>query len=213
MCAPFPHEHGEDDSEGSLGGSSVQVGETQVRRIKVVSELPERGGEAAQSREHLLSVQVGQPALGDDRQPLAAIQRVDEAPKAPRPGVAQYVEIDDAVAAVRGDHPSERAALALGHLGKVALDVGQALAVALGEAPAARRHAARRLDHLADLAGLDSVLEQAVDDAGAVSSPGALQRGSASSRLSAIGGSSAPNSTRPCQVASSGCESLFRTQA
>ncbi len=128
--------------------------------------------------EHLLPVQVGEQAFGDDRQPLAAIQRVDEAPKAPGPGVAQYVEIDDAVAAVQGAHPSERAALALGHLGKVALDVCQPLAVALAEAPAARRHPTCRLDHLADLAGLDSALEQAVNEA-VPCQQGALQRGSA----------------------------------
>ena len=68
------------------------------------------------------------------------------------------------MALLEGADLRQRLALAPGHRRQVGLDVGELVAVTLAEAPAAGRHAAGDLDHLADAAP-DQLVEEGVDDA------------------------------------------------
>jgi hypothetical protein len=59
--------------------------------------------------------------------------------------------------------PGQGRALLGGHAREVGLDVGDAIAVVAGEAPAARRQPTGDLDHLTDLAAIDRGAELGVD--------------------------------------------------
>jgi hypothetical protein len=80
-----------------------------------------------------------------------------------RAGVGGGVEVDHAVVRAAGAGAGEDRALLGGHARQVRLDIGEAIAVGAGEAPAARRQPARDLDDLADLAALDAIAQQRVD--------------------------------------------------
>ena len=126
-------------------------------------EAGEAAGDPPPDGEHGVAVEVGEQPLGDDRQPAVAIEAGGDRGEALLAVLAERVERDDPVLGAERAGALQGPALAPGHLGQVGLYIGDALAVALREAPAARRHAGRDFDHLGDLAALDGRLQQPVD--------------------------------------------------
>jgi hypothetical protein len=76
---PSPHECRQDNAERSLGGPSVFTGQAEVRQVPALREGLESAGEAAPHPQHLILIEVGDQAFGDDRHATVAAEARSQA--------------------------------------------------------------------------------------------------------------------------------------
>jgi hypothetical protein len=156
------HEHPEGAGEQPLdrpGG----VGQVQVRQVQAVGEAPEQGREPPPHPHHGDRIEVVEQPLGDDGGAARGIEAGGQGGQRGRAVVGGGVDLDHPVVGAGAADPGQGRALLGGHAREVGLDVGDAIAVVAGEAPAARRQPTGDLDHLTDLAAIDRGAELGVD--------------------------------------------------
>ena len=124
--------------EDLLDRVAALAGEPEVGEVEARGEAVQGIGEPPPDRFDLLVAEVARQSLGDDRRPGGGVEPRDQLAEAPRPAVAENVEVGDPVAVRQRVHPGEGIALTGGHRRQIRLDVDEIVAVAGREPPAAR---------------------------------------------------------------------------